>query len=150
MRKVLTTVVAVGILCATAGMAFAQEPAATAATQKSVIRLEERWLANENSPTVLDEILADDFVHVLPEGMISKKEHIDFVRAHPFGPFAVHKFERLNVRVYGNVAVATGVVLAIPADKGTPYRTLFTDVFAFRNGGWQAVNAQETPALRQK
>lgn len=127
-------------------VASAQTMMARVATRKTIIQLEERWLANENSAAVLDEILANDFVHVLPEGMISKKGHIDFVREHPFGPFAVHKFEQLDVRVYGNVAVATGIVLAIPATKTMPQRTLFTDVFVFRKGRWQAVNAQETPA----
>lgn len=146
MRKAFMAAIAAAIFCGGAVMALAQGRAAVAATQKTIVRLEERWLANESDPAVLEEILADDFVHVLPEGMISKKEHIDFVRAHPFGPFAVHKFEKLDVRVYGNTAIATGIVLAIPAGKETPKRTLFTDVFVFRNGRWQAVNAQESPA----
>jgi hypothetical protein len=42
---------------------------------------------------VLDEILADEFVHLSPEGMILKKEQIDFVPAQPFRPFRVHKIE---------------------------------------------------------
>lgn len=148
MRKMVVAAVGMGFLFCIATAAGAQTQAAVAATQKAIVRLEERWLANENSPAALDGILADDFVHVLPEGFISKKEHIDFVRAHPFGPFAVHKFEKLDVRVYGNVAIATGIVLAVRIGKEdrAPERTLFTDVFAFRNGRWQAVNAQETPA----
>lgn len=148
MRKVCAAAAGMMIVCCIATAACAQSQAALAATQKTIVRLEERWLANENSPAVLDEILANDFVHVLPEGIISKKEHIDFVRAHPFGPYATHKFERLEVRVYGNVAIATGIVLAIRIGKETPApeRTLFTDVFAFRNGRWQAVNAQESRA----
>lgn len=117
---------------------------ATLATQ-TIRQLEQRWLANEDNPAVLDSILANDFIHVLPEGFISKQEHMAFVRSHPFRQ-ATRKFERLDVRIYGTVAIATGVVLAIPAGTGTPERTLFTDVFAFRHGHWQAVNAQETRA----
>lgn len=150
MKKVLMAALALVIVCWIAPAASAQTMAGMAATRKTIIQLEERWLANESNAAVLDEILASDFVHVLPEGMISKKEHIDFVRAHPFGPFAVHKFEQLDVRVYGNVAIATGIVIAVPMSKEAPQpeRALFTDVFALRNGRWQAVNAQETPAAR--
>lgn len=152
MKQIHMALVAVAAFCCIATASSAQTSAAVAETQKTIVRLEDRWLANENSPAVLGEILADDFVHVLPEGMISKKGHIDFVRAHPFGPFAVHKFERIDVRVYGNVAIATGIVRAVRVAKETPKqeRTLFTDVFAFRNGRWQAVNAQETPAALTK
>lgn len=148
MRKIVLAAAGIAICCWIAAAAGAQTRATATEAQQRIVRLEERWLANENSPAALDEILADDFVHVVPEGIISKKEHIDFVRAHPFGPFAVHKFEKLDVRVYGNVAIATGIVLAIRTNKepSKPERTLFTDVFAFRNGRWQAVNAQESPA----
>lgn len=109
--------------------------------QRAVIRLENRWLANENNPAVLDSILAEDFVHVLPEGFISKQQHIGFVRAHPNAFPGARKFAKLQVRVYGNVAIANGIVVAVPAGGGAAQKTLFTDVFAFRNGRWQAVNA---------
>lgn len=122
---------------------FARESTASDA-QQAVIRLENRWLANENNPAVLDSILAEDFVHVVPVGIISKQENIGFVRSHPNTSSGEHKFERLQVRVYGSVAIANGIVAAKVEGKGQ--RTLFTDVFAFRNGRWQAVNAQETPA----
>jgi len=118
--------------------------------QQAIIRLEHRWLNNEYNPAALDEILADDFVHVVPEGMISKQEHIAFVRTHAQPHLAEHKFDKLEVRVYGNVAIANGIVVAVPAGGSAPQKTLFTDVFAFRKGRWQAVNAQETPELSEK
>ncbi|HLW81855.1 MAG TPA: nuclear transport factor 2 family protein [Candidatus Acidoferrales bacterium] len=118
--------------------------------QQAIIRLEHRWLNNEYNPAALNEILADDFVHVVPEGMISKQEHIAFVRTHAQPHLAEHKFNKLEVRVYGNVAIANGIVAAAPAGGGAPQKTLFTDVFAFRKGRWQAVNAQETPELGKK
>lgn len=121
-----------------------------APAEEAIIRLEHRWLTNEYNPAALNEILADDFVHVVPEGMISKQEHIAFVRTHAQPHLAEHKFNKLEVRVYGNVAIANGIVVAVPAGGGTPQRTLFTDVFAFRKGRWQAVNAQETPELSEK
>jgi hypothetical protein len=145
---------AVALLCCAAGIVFASGsgPSSKSATaaQQAVTQLEQRWLQNEYDPTTLNSILADDFVHVLPSGFISKQQHIAFVRAHPQPNLTEHKFEKLQVRVYGNIAIANGIVLAVPAGGGGPQRTIFTDVFAFRNGKWQAVNAQETPMTEKK
>jgi len=49
----------------------------------------------------------------------------------------------MHVRVYGNVGIVNGVVVETGAVR---QETLFTDVFAYRDGKWQAVNAQELPA----
>lgn len=129
--------------------AHRQAPVAAPTTaQKAVIQVEKRWIANEYNPAALNSILADDFVHVLPQGFISKQEQIAFVSTHPQPKFKEHRFEKLQVRVYGNTAIATGVVLAVPADTNTPQQILFTDVFVFRSGRWQAVNSQESPASK--
>jgi hypothetical protein len=47
------------------------------------------------------------------------------------------------VRLYGDVGIASGIVASSDGgDRAT--RTLFTDVFAYRHGRWQAMHAQET------
>jgi len=113
---------------------------------RDVERVEQRWLAAENDPAVLETILADDFVHALPAGLITKQQQIDYLRAHPSSRIQEQrKFERLDVRVYGDTAIANGIVAAATADGGAARRTVFTDVFVKRNGAWQAVNAQENP-----
>lgn len=142
---IATAIFSCGVMITTAGNGSLVRESAASAAQQAIIRLENRWLANEENPAVLDSILAEDFVHVLPEGFISKQQHIGFVRAHPNAFTGPRKFANLQVRVYGNVAIANGIVVAEPAGK-EKRRTFFTDVFAFRNGRWQAVNAQETPA----
>jgi hypothetical protein len=114
------------------------------ATQ-AVEALEQRWLANERNPAVLADILADDFIHVLPQGLITRDEQLAFMRAHPApDDGAARRFQDLRVRVFGTAAVATGIVVATTAD-GTTQKTAFSDVFAYRDGRWRAVNAQETP-----
>jgi len=73
--------------------------------------LEHRWLAVEHDPAALDDILADDFVHVVPQGIISKSEQLTFMRAHPAPPDAtVRRLSDLRVRVFGSPAIATGIV----------------------------------------
>ena len=116
---------------------------AAANQQQSLRELEERWLREENNPDALESILADDFIHVLPMGFITKAEQLQFMRAHPAPPNAEQRrFENLRVRVFGNTGVATGTVVATGAD-GHVRKTNFTDVFVRRSGRWQAVNAQE-------
>jgi hypothetical protein len=144
---------AVALLCCAAGIVFASGsgPSSKSATaaQQAVTQLEQRWLQNEYDPTTLNSILADDFVHVLPSGFISKQQHIAFVQAHQQRKLLKRQFEQLRVRVYGDVAIANGIVAEMPAKDGVALKSLFTDVFAFRNGKWQAVNAQETPMGKQ-
>jgi hypothetical protein len=113
--------------------------------EQEVKVVEQRWLENEDRPDVVQSILADDFVHVLPVGFISKADQLAFLRKHPNAFPGSKHFEELRVRIYGDVAIATGIVSTIH-DPGTKAkRTAFTDVFVRRDGKWLAVNAQELP-----
>lgn len=101
--------------------------------------VEKEWLAHEHEPAPLEHILAPDFVHALGSGQfITKSEHIAYVAAHPAPAGLEAHFERLDIRLVNGVAIATGIVAT------TQRRTVFTDVFACRDGRWQAVSAQET------
>lgn len=122
-------------------------PVDTATALRQVEALEQHWLASENDPSALDEILADDFLHVLPQGIVTKDEQLRYMRAHPaLKDGTTRRFDDLRVRLFGSAAIATGIVIATTPDRKTQ-RTAFTDVFAYRAGRWRAVNAQET-ALR--
>jgi hypothetical protein len=124
----------------------ARQPATPGTDQHRALEaLEQRWLGVEDDPSALESILADDFIHVLPMGFVTKREQIDYMRAHPAPKDGTtRRFDDLRVRVYGIAGVATGIVVATAPDGKTD-RTAFTDVFAFRDGRWQAVNAQELP-----
>jgi Domain of unknown function (DUF4440) len=111
--------------------------------KQELLDLENHWLQKEHDPNALESILAPDFLHVLGVGIITKEQHIDYWRKHPAPPSGPKHFEDMHVRVYGNVGIVNGAVVANEA-SGTR-RTLFTDVFAYRDGKWQAVSAQELP-----
>ena len=51
----------------------------------------------------------------------------------------------MQVRVYGDVGIANGIVLTTDEQGRELERIIFTDVFVRRNGRWEAVNAQENP-----
>ncbi|MDD5544847.1 MAG: nuclear transport factor 2 family protein [Acidobacteriia bacterium] len=112
--------------------------------REAIQKLEQRWLDAENNPDVLEDILGDDFIHVFPYGFVTKEQQISYLRTHPLPDQGPKRFEELRVRIVGTVAIANGIVAANGAD-GKVSRTIFTDVFAYRNGKWQAVNAQENP-----
>jgi hypothetical protein len=113
--------------------------------QQEVLDLENHWLQVEDDPAALESILAPDFLHVVPVGIITKDEQLNFMRKHPSPHPGSKHFENMHVRVYGDVAIVNGMVVAT-APEGTQ-KTLFTDVFVRREGKWQAVNAQELPKV---
>ncbi len=112
--------------------------------KRELLALEQKWLQAEDDPAAQEQILAHDFVHVLPSGMISKKDQIDFLRSRkrPADELQRH-FEQLKVRIYGTSGIVNGIVVATDKSRAPVRKTVFTDVFAYRNGKWQAVNSQE-------
>jgi hypothetical protein len=111
--------------------------------RETLTRLENEWLHAKDAAT-LDRILAPDFVHVIPaDHFLTKREHIDWFGKHPPPENRRTKFEQFRVRFYGNTAIVNGSVIATDDNGKEVDRTMFTDVFVFRQGRWQAVNGQE-------
>ena len=121
-----------------------RQPKSAEKSKQELPALENRWLQVEDDPVALEGILAPDFLHVVPGAIITKDQHLQFLREHPAsGRRPEKRFEDLRVRVYGEAGIVNGVVIET-TDNGER-KTLFTDVFAYRDGKWQAVSAQELP-----
>lgn len=146
MRKFIPALGIFLLVVLSGNVAIAQQSWNTPA-QKAIADLEMRWLQHIDDPAVLESILANDFVHALPSGFITKQQHIDYVKTHPRSREESRSFADLKVRVYGDTALANGVVV-VSGPSGTR-RSVFTDVFVKRSGRWQAVNAQENPETAQ-
>jgi len=113
--------------------------------KQQLLDLENHWLAVEGDPQALESILSPDFLHVVPMGIITKSDQLNFMRKHRAeGPNPPKHFEDMHVRVYGSVGIVNGVVVE-ERSKGETRKSLFTDVFAYQDGKWRAVNAQELP-----
>jgi hypothetical protein len=144
---------AASIALSIVAMALVSEPlrARTDATPRTaesdrhaLVALENEWLSNARDPSVLDRILAPDFVHAISTGdFLTKAEHISWCITHPLPPDRKSHFERLDLRVFGDLGIASGIVWIRDGTKDIN-RSVFTDVFAFRAGKWQAIHAQET------
>jgi hypothetical protein len=113
------------------------------ADSQALRELEEQWLHASDAAT-LERILAPDFIHVVPAAVfLTKPQHIAWFRQHPPPAGEQLRFERLEIRFYDQVGIVNGIVAAGGAPGKAPSRTAFTDVFAYRDGRWQAVNGQE-------
>ena len=125
---------------------FPHEPRNPEKDRRDVEHLEQEWLNAESDRATLERILADDFVHPVSAGVfLDKASHIDWAVRHPRAADRRAKFETLRVRLFGDAAIATGIVADSAISGGDVKRTIFTDVFVFRQEAWRAVSAQETP-----
>jgi hypothetical protein len=97
--------------------------------EQEVGAVKQRWLDNEDHPYAVQSVLADDFVHVLQSGFVSKGDQLHYLRQHPNVFRRTKRFEVPTVRIYGEVAVAVGIVSSVPNSDWKPSRTAFTDVF---------------------
>lgn len=114
-----------------------------ASDKETLVALEDQWLHARDAGT-LDRILAADFVHIVPGGYIlTKAQHIDWFVKHIPPANRNVRFDRVEVRLYGDTGIVNGLVIAADEQGKETHRTAFTDVFVFRDGRWQAVNAQE-------
>jgi len=120
-------------------------PQRTAAQDKeALIELENTWLKGEHDAAVLERILAPDFVHPVVTGdFLTKAQHIYYSTKRLPPANLKQRFDQLNVRLYGDVGIVNGIVLTSDENGKQLDRTIFTDVFAYREGRWQAINAQE-------
>ena len=122
----------------------ARVPKSDESSKQELLALERHWLQSQSDPAALEDILAPDFLHVVSGSIITKDQQLRFLREHPANDQHGNKhFEDLHVRVYGNAGIVNGAVIAKTAHGER--KTLFTDVFVYRRGKWQAISAQELP-----
>ena len=122
------------------------EPSASASIEEIILQIEERVFVaiQQKDLETLAAILAEDFVHLTPDGTeLSKAEFLNNIAAVPVTIVYIGG-EHQKVSVYGNVAVLTGVQRAAwkndENEKGVSSGA-FTDVFVRRGDQWLMVLA---------
>ena len=145
-----------GILMIFAGMVAANVLAQSdeAGTKSKVIALEQLWnQAYKSGDTkALDSILDDGIVLVNDDGSVqTKKEFLASVKSTPLPAAQQQQVapESLSVHVYGNVAIATGVMRVKGEEGGKAYsrRERFVDTWLLKRGSWVCVGTDATPVL---
>lgn len=106
--------------------------------------IEDAWaqVAVTGDPTIIDDILADDFVGISPDGVpYTKREFILDTKTNPLG-FQSNELDDMTVRFVGDVAIAHGSETFTRAD-GERGRFVWTDVLVRSEGRWRIVAAQD-------
>ncbi len=112
--------------------------------RQALIAAENDWLRSGHDAAALDPILASDFIHPVVTGdFLTKAQHIYYSSRHLPPANLKNSFENLNVRIYGDIGIVNGIVVTSDEHGKDVNRTIFTDVFVYRDGRWQAINAQE-------
>ena len=117
--------------------------ASTENVEQAVRQLDnERTQATQKSDTAfIERVYADDYVVIAANGRVRSKAQV--VADYKSGVLKVEslKDDELKVRVYGDTAILTGRSTQKIKDNGQEIsgQTLFTRVYAKRNGQWQFV-----------
>jgi uncharacterized protein (TIGR02246 family) len=144
MRRTVVT----GILALTAAfIGMGQEPSAnreqTSSVEQAIRQVDnERIQAQIHADAkALDRIYAEDFIGVGPSGTVRTKPQViaDFTSGNL--KFQTITTDEIQVRVYENTAVETGLSTMVGEDKGkvVPRDTRFTRVWVKQQGQWRLV-----------
>ena len=121
----------------------------TGEPEKAVAAQEQQWLKSQktNNPDLVAPLLADKFVNTSSDGKVTgKAETLATAKA---TKYVGAEYESLQVTVFGNTAIATGVFKAKGTDaSGQPMdiRERWTDTWVKMSGGqWQCVASHASP-----
>ena len=112
--------------------------------QAQIISLEHRWLSaiRSGDRQALDGILADGFTDIDTNGRT--RDRAEAIAHASAPPDTTQKITQLQVRVFGDTAIANGINTVHSQSRGWTVGVAFTDVFVRGHGAWRAVSAQET------
>ena len=144
MRRTLVTA---ALALTTTSIALGQEQSSSR-DQRSSVEQAIRQLDNERiqaqigaDAVALERIYADDFIGVGPSGTVRTKAQVisDFTAGDL--KFQSITADEVQVRVYENTAVETGLSTMVGQDKGktVPRNTRFTRVWVKQEGRWRLV-----------
>jgi ketosteroid isomerase-like protein len=137
------------LLCATVPLVPAQDAADTA-IQSKIIALEKAWNQSYKGgdTKALDEILDPAIVLVNDDGSVqTKAEFLASVHATNSHEQQVAP-ESMHVRVFGDVAIASGVMRVKGVEGGKAYtrREQFVDTWLYKSGNWVCIATDATPS----
>src|SRR6266853_4329171 len=141
-RKCSTFVVAVFVLTALIGSAWAQD----AKEQLKKLEMERAAAVVKGETATLDKQTSDDYVLISMTGrMADKSQMLDGFKSGQ-SKLTSNELSDLKVRVYGDAAVVTGKadVKGTLGGQDATGQVLFTRVYVKKGGRWQSVSLQQT------
>ena len=129
----------------------AAQDASDAAIQSKIVALEKAWnqAYKAGDAKALDELLDNSIILINDDGSVqSKAEFLASVHATNSQEQQVAP-ESMHVHVFGNVAVASGVMRVKGVENGRAYtrREQFVDTWLFKGGKWVCIATDATPIV---
>ncbi len=150
--------IVIALFLTTVSIALGQTPHARSDQRRSIEQAirhldHERIQAQIDADVpALERLYAADFIGVGPSGTVRTKPQVisDFT-SHEL-KFQSITTDEVQVRIYGNTAVETGLSTMIGQDKGkaVPRDNRFTRVWVKQQGHWQLVLNHYSPLIRQQ
>ena len=113
-------------------------------TEAALIQLEQTWarsLTEKNADAVAC-LLSDEFEDADVDGSLhARSEVLDHI---PHRKPGVNHLSEMRAHLEGNFGFVRGLATLEDASGKVVARVRFTDVFAYREGRWQALAGQET------
>ena len=156
MRGILTTTksILIAVILVTGGCARAPKRETDfEAVRAEILAIENQWATaiERQDGAALERIAAEDFRFMEEDGRLV--DRAEYIAARSHNPDNVESAvqDEIEVRQYGDAAIATGRSIIHGTRAGVPfvYRFRWTDVYVRREGRWQAVSGQLT-ALSSK
>ena len=137
MRKLIVVLLCLGIAPSLAAQVEDSVKAAEAKRREALLAAD---------TAALGKLTAPDFLEISRLGTVrSRAENLADIASGTLHLTSI-KYDSLSVRVYGDVAVLTGIADNTGTMRGFPFsgKIRYTRVFVRREGRWQAVLMQQT------
>ena len=143
------------LLLAATTMLMGQATGDKNSVEQILIQMEHDWSQadTQKDAAALNRILAEDWIGIDFEGtVLTKPQALRDISSSDSGSLESTVLSDIKVRIYGETAVVTGTDTEKSEYHGqdSSGQYLWTDVFVYRNGRWQAVSSQSTKLARPK
>ena len=117
---------------------------ARASDVEDIAIIEQQWAqAVERGDRVfIDRLLHRDYINITAQGLMRAKANVLASAPPPAG--STQKFTDMRVRLHGDAAVVTGVIVFRTSAGAAPMAFSFTDVYVREDGRWQVLSSHET------
>jgi ketosteroid isomerase-like protein len=118
------------------------------AVRAEILAIENQWATaiERQDAAAFERLAAEDFRFVEEDGRVLNRAQYIAARSHNPENVESAVQDEIEVRLYGDAAIATGRSITRGTRDGAPFmhRFRWTDVYVRRAGRWQAVSGQLT------
>jgi len=151
--KVIPVIFAVILMaCCTVGQTMNTQANRNRGVEQELRKLESHWqeALTQRDVAMLDRLMADDYVLTTVSGEVVNKARV-LAEVKSANATADVRNTEVAVRVYGDVAIVTGLVLISGKfnDKDVSTRSRYIKVYVKHQEQWRVVAAQATLIMQQ-